>query len=241
MTLTTSWASVASKQPPSNGRSSAGARVTCVFGSARLEGRDEFLGRVDRRDPSRPGPPGELGGQRTGAASDVEDPAVERESCEIGEGHRQRPRVAAHEPVIGIGIAQAHFFSSFALARAYRLAARILGIRPATAWVDVGNEALDARLGPWRLSTRLANVTDVAVTGPYAFWKTAGPARLAITDRGLTFATNGDRGVRISFHTPVRGLDPLGILRHPELTVTVSEVDRLAELLRTKSGTSAAG
>ena len=77
--------------------------------------------------------------------------------------------------------------------------------------------------------------------GPYAFWKTAGPARLAITDRGLTFATNGDRGVLISFHKPVRGLDPLGILRHPELTVTVSEVDRLAELLRTKSGTSAAG
>src|SRR4030095_10384556 len=30
---------------------------------------------------------------------------------EIGEGHRQRPRVAAHELVIGIGVAQAHFFS----------------------------------------------------------------------------------------------------------------------------------
>ena len=122
----------------------------------------------------------------------------------------------------------------FAFAPAYRLAARTLGIRPATAWVEVGDEALDARFGPWRLSTRLANVTDVAVTGPYAFWKTAGPARLAITDRGLTFATNGDRGVLISFRTPVRGLDPLGVLRHPELTATVAEVDRLAELLRTR-------
>ena len=122
----------------------------------------------------------------------------------------------------------------FAFAPAYRLAARTFGIRPATAWVEVGDEALDARFGPWRLSTRLANVTDVAVTGPYAFWKTAGPARLAITDRGLTFATNGDRGVLISFRTPVRGLDPLGVLRHPELTATVAEVDRLAELLRTR-------
>jgi len=56
---------------------------------------------------------GELRGQRTGAASDVEDPAVERESGEIGKGHRQRPRVAAHEPVIGISIAQAHFFFFF--------------------------------------------------------------------------------------------------------------------------------
>jgi hypothetical protein len=119
----------------------------------------------------------------------------------------------------------------FAFAGAYRLPARAFGISPATAWVEVGDESLDARFGPWRVSTSLANVGDVAVTGPYAFWKTAGPARLAITDRGLTFATNGNRGVLISFRTPVRGLDPLGALRHPELTVTVAEVDRLAELL----------
>jgi hypothetical protein len=119
----------------------------------------------------------------------------------------------------------------FSFAPAYRLPAQAFGIRPATAWVVVGARALDARFGPWRVSTPLANVTDVAVTGPYAFWKTAGPARLAITDRGLTFATNGDRGVLISFRAPVRGLDPLGVLRHPELTVTVADVDRLAELL----------
>ena len=124
----------------------------------------------------------------------------------------------------------------FAFSRAYRVSARAFGITPATAWVDVGDGALDVRFGPWRLSTPLANVTDVAVTGPYAFWKTAGPARLAITDRGLTFATNGDRGVLISFRTPVRGLGPLGVLRHPELTVTVAEVRRLAELLRSSYG-----
>jgi hypothetical protein len=119
----------------------------------------------------------------------------------------------------------------FAFAAAYRLPARTFGITPATAWVDVGDGALAARFGPWRVSTPLANVADASVTGPYAFWKTAGPARLAITDRGLTFATNGDRGVLISFRTPVRGLDPLGVIHHPELTVTVAEVDRLAELL----------
>jgi hypothetical protein len=119
----------------------------------------------------------------------------------------------------------------FAFAPAYRLSARAFGISPATAWVDVSGSALDARFGPWRVSTPLANVADVAVTGPYAFWKTAGPARLAITDRGLTFATNGDRGVLISFRSRVRGIDPLGVLRHPELTVTVADVDRLSELL----------
>jgi hypothetical protein len=119
----------------------------------------------------------------------------------------------------------------FSFARAYRVSARAFGITPETAWVGLGEEALDVHFGPWRLSTPLANVTDVAVTGPYAFWKTAGPARLAVTDRGLTFATNADRGVLISFRTPVRGLEPFGLLRHPELTVTVAEVRRLAELL----------
>jgi hypothetical protein len=123
----------------------------------------------------------------------------------------------------------------FAFSPAYRLLARAFGIGPATAWVDVGDRTLAARFGPWRVSTPLANVSDVAVTGPYAFWKTAGPARLAITDRGLTFATNGDRGVLISFRTPVRGLDRLGALRHPELTVTVADVGELAELLRARS------
>jgi hypothetical protein len=120
----------------------------------------------------------------------------------------------------------------FAFAPAYRLSARAFGISPETAWVDVGGGALAARFGLWRVSTPLSNITDVAVTGPYAFWKTAGPARLAITDRGLTFATNADRGVLISFRTPVTGLDPLGVLHHPELTVTVADVDGLAALLR---------
>ena len=120
----------------------------------------------------------------------------------------------------------------FVFARSYQVFARVFGITPETAWVEVGDRTLEVRFGVWRLSTPLANVTDAAVTGPYAFWKTAGPARLAITDRGLTFATNGKSGVLISFRTPVRGLEPLGAIRHPELTVTVVEVDRLAKLLR---------
>jgi hypothetical protein len=120
---------------------------------------------------------------------------------------------------------------AFAFASSYRLPARAFGVTPATAWVKVDGASFQARFGPWRVSTPLANITDVAVTGPYRFARTAGPARLAITDRGLTFATNGERGVRVSFATPVRGLDPLGMIRHPELTVTVADVDRLAILL----------
>jgi hypothetical protein len=125
----------------------------------------------------------------------------------------------------------------FAFAPTYRRLSWPLRVTPETAWVEVrDDEFFEARFGPWRVRTPLTNVTDAEVTGPYAFWKTAGPARLAITDRGLTFATNGDRGVLIRFENPVRGLDPLGIVRHRELTVTVADVEGLADLLRTQGG-----
>ena len=120
----------------------------------------------------------------------------------------------------------------FAFADAYRRPAQLFGVTPEKAWVELSDAELDARFGPWRVRTPLSNITDVAVTGPYRFFKTGGPARLAITDRGLTFATNGDRGVRISFRTPVRGLLRSNLLRHPELTVTVADPERFADALR---------
>ena len=113
----------------------------------------------------------------------------------------------------------------------YRKAARPFGVTPERAWVAVGDGELEARFGPWHVRTPLGNVTGAEITGPYAFLKTAGPARLAITDRGLTFASNGERGVRIDFASPVPGIDPLGLIRHPELTVTVTDVDELVRVL----------
>jgi hypothetical protein len=115
--------------------------------------------------------------------------------------------------------------------RRYRMASRPFGVTPERAWVEVNEGRLEARFGPWRLSTPLANVTGSEITGPYAFVKTAGPARLAITDRGLTFATNGERGLRIDFAKPVPGLEPTGRLRHPELTVTVQDLEGLQAAL----------
>ena len=122
----------------------------------------------------------------------------------------------------------------FRFAPAYRQFALMFGITPKTASVKVDEATLDARFGPWWVTTGIENIAQIDVTGPYAFIKTAGPARLAVTDRGLTFATNGDRGVLIRFHEPVTGLDPFRVLRHPELTVTVADVDGLASLLRAR-------
>ncbi len=118
----------------------------------------------------------------------------------------------------------------FAWDARYRAAARPFGITPERAWVEVSDEQLDARFGRWRLRTPLANIESVKLTGSYMLIKTAGPPRLGITDRGLTFATNDRRGVLINFRSPVRVIGPL---RHPELTLTVADPEGLeAELLR---------
>ncbi|MGA9856828.1 MAG: hypothetical protein WBQ18_03140 [Solirubrobacteraceae bacterium] len=123
----------------------------------------------------------------------------------------------------------------FRFVPAYQRAARVFGIAPDRAWVEVDADTLRARYGPWRLRTPLANISAVEITGPYAYLKTAGPARLGFTDLGLTFASNGDRGVLISFHERVPGMEPTGRMRHPELTVTVDDPERLAALLRTRA------
>ena len=111
---------------------------------------------------------------------------------------------------------------------AYRAAALPFGVMPATTSVEVAAGELRARFGPWRLRTPLTNVAGTEISGPYSFIKTAGPAHLSFTDRGVTFATNGVRGLCIRFHEPVRVMDPTGRLRHPGLTVTVDDVEGLA-------------
>jgi hypothetical protein len=114
---------------------------------------------------------------------------------------------------------------------AYRIASLPFGITPQRAWVQVDDDDMLANYGPWRLRTTLANIRDLAITGPYRFYRTAGPARLGVTDGGLTFASNGDRGVLMSFRKRVPAIDPLGLIRHPELTVTVADVRGLVDAL----------
>jgi len=113
----------------------------------------------------------------------------------------------------------------------YRWLARVFGVAPERAWAELGEDELEVRYGPWRVRTPLSNVAGVEVTGPYSFLKAAGPARLAITDRGLTFASNGDRGACLRFREPVTGIDRHGRIRHPELTVTLLDIDSFVAAL----------
>ncbi|HZA16285.1 MAG TPA: hypothetical protein VE645_05215 [Pseudonocardiaceae bacterium] len=113
----------------------------------------------------------------------------------------------------------------------YRLAGLPFGITPATAAVQVRDGDLAIRFGLWRVRTALTNVAATTVTGPFGFIKTAGPAHLSFADRGLTMATNGTRGLCITFREPVRGIEPTGALRHPAVTVTVADCQHLAAVL----------
>jgi len=113
----------------------------------------------------------------------------------------------------------------------YRIAARPFGVQPSSAYVELDDDRLLARFGPWTVETPRSNVRGAGVTGPYALVKTIGPAHLSLVDRGLTFATNADAGACLSFRTPVKGMDPLGLIKHPGLTVTVADPDGLVALL----------
>ena len=121
----------------------------------------------------------------------------------------------------------------FAFATAYRLPGLLFGVTPLTAWVEVDDSELRARFGPWSLRTPRSNVAGTQETGGFAFLKTAGPAHLSFTDRGVTFATTGDRAACVTFHEPVRAIDPTGRIRHPGATLTVADPSALIRALET--------
>ena len=105
----------------------------------------------------------------------------------------------------------------------YRWAALPFGVTPGTAHVDLSDEDVRVRFGPWRLRTSYANVVEVTATGGFTWLKTAGPPHLSFADRGVTFATNGRAAVCLRFAAPVAGLDPTGRLLHPGATLTVKD------------------
>ena len=115
----------------------------------------------------------------------------------------------------------------FRFAATYRLPALAAGVTPMTAYVEVGESELVVRFGLWRLRTELTNIAGAQRTGGFAYLKTAGPPHLSFTDKGVTFATNGEDAVCVRFHDPVTVLDPTGRVRHPGATMTVADPEAL--------------
>jgi hypothetical protein len=96
--------------------------------------------------------------------------------------------------------------------------------------LELDADGLRVRLGPWLVTTPLSNLAGAEVSGPFSPWRGLG-VRLSLADRGLTLGTTTGRGVCLRFHEPVPGIDPWGLIRHPGLTVTVSEPDLVAEAI----------
>lgn len=117
----------------------------------------------------------------------------------------------------------------------YRPLLLVLGVTPATAWVEVGEGGVVARFGPWSVTIAADNIADACLTGPYRAVKAIG-ARVSRTDRGLTFGTSTRGGVCLLLRQPVPGIDPLGAVRHPGLTLTVADREDFATHVRTIAG-----
>jgi hypothetical protein len=123
----------------------------------------------------------------------------------------------------------------FAFSRPLSWPLALLGVTPWTAHVDVTDDELAVRFGPWSLVTPLSNVEGAEVTGPYLPFKVIGP-HISLADRGVTFGTTWRRGVCVRFRRPVPAALPVGLLPHPAVTVTVADADRLAAVVRQRSG-----
>lgn len=107
--------------------------------------------------------------------------------------------------------------------RALRVPGLAAGVSPATAYIEIGEGELRVRFGWWRLRTEVANVASVSRTGPYRWFKVAGPPRLSMKDTGVTFATTAAEGVCVLFHQPVPCVFPFGLRPHAGMTVTPAE------------------
>lgn len=120
----------------------------------------------------------------------------------------------------------------FHFSAAYRVAALPFGVTPRTAWLELQHGLFRVRFGPWRLHTELTNIDAVEASGGYAFIKTAGPAHLSLVDHGVTFASNADQGLCLTFKDSVRVAAPIGHWRCPGVTVTPADPNAVLDDLR---------
>jgi hypothetical protein len=101
-------------------------------------------------------------------------------------------------------------------------------VLPGTAYVEV-DEDVEIRFGLWHMRFPRSEVTGTQETGGYSLPKVVGPPHVSLADRGITFASNRQRGLCIELAHPQPG--PYPWLRHPGVTVTVEDPAALAEAL----------
>ena len=113
----------------------------------------------------------------------------------------------------------------------FTLMLRVGGITPDRSVVEVTEDTFAARFGRWAVETPTTNLARFEVTGDYRWYRAIG-VRSSLADHGLTFGSNAEAGVCVCFRQPVAGIGPLLFPSHAALTVTVADVDGLANALR---------
>lgn len=122
---------------------------------------------------------------------------------------------------------------SFRFTNTARSVLGLAGITPDNSMVTVDQDEFAVQFGRYRMRTPLTNLTGFHVSGGYR-WHRAIGLRLSLADSGITFGSNVDRGICVTFEHAIDPVGPLMHRRHPGATVTVADVDALAELLRSE-------
>ena len=112
------------------------------------------------------------------------------------------------------------------LGRRSQLVLVLFGVRPANAYVDLGNAQLDAHFGFFRFRTPTSNLVSWRIEGPWR-WITAIGVRMSVRHHDLTFGGTNRGGVRVDFREPVPRFG-LGI---PALYLTVDDIEGFSAAL----------
>jgi hypothetical protein len=104
---------------------------------------------------------------------------------------------------------------------------RLFGVGgPEDAWVELGDDAVEARFGRAHASTSIANISGWRIEGPW-LWITAIGVRRSARHGDITFGGSPHGGVRLDFRERVR----IGPFRVPALYVTVDDLEAFAAAL----------
>jgi hypothetical protein len=94
------------------------------------------------------------------------------------------------------------------------------------AWVELRDDALEARFGRFGAVTPIANIASWRIEGPW-LWITAIGVRMSVRHGDITFGGSHRGGVRMDFVERV----PVGRFRVPALYVTVDDLEGFAAAL----------
>ena len=109
---------------------------------------------------------------------------------------------------------------SFKLGRLSRPVLLLFGVGSGNAYVDLGDDELDAHFGFFRMRVRVDNIERWQIEGPWLWIKAIG-VRRGIFDGDISFDGTHTAGVRLDFRERVKWK----FLRVPRLYLTPADIE----------------